>query len=275
MAEKELLRAASMIEEAARQLEAQHAQRQAMRAANPTDGLQVEEIIMQAAMAITQATQALVKAATEAQSERVAKGKANPSQFRYHRDPMWVEGLISAARAVAEATRQLVKAANDAVQGRIDEAALIAAARAVGASTAQLVAATRAKSTDPFSKTQTKLDAAAQAVTKATASLVQAARRKVRFTIVRCYNSLSNRLKHRVRQKKQSFSLELRIMPKVLRLKSTSKLKFCDLKRSLKLLASSCLLCENRNMLILGYALMFFLKKKIGTTFLKFNHKIV
>lgn len=178
MAERELMKAAAMIEEAAKQLDAQNQKRMAARAAaGEGEELNVADSIMQAAMAITQATQGLVRAATEAQAERVAKGKANPGNARYHKDPMWVEGLISAARAVAEATRQLVHAANEAFQGRVDEAALIAASKAVAQATAQLVAATRAKSTDPFGKTQTKLDNAANAVTKATTLLVNAARR--------------------------------------------------------------------------------------------------
>jgi len=175
IAERELLAAAKMIEDAAAALEAQRAKRAAM---PKTDGeLNVEESIMAAAMAITAATQGLVKAATDAQHERVLKGKASdPSAAKYHHDPMWVEGLISAARAVAEATRQLVGVANDAFQGRIDDAALIAASKAVGSSTAQLVAATRSKTDDIFSKTQTNLDNAAAAVTRATQALVRAAK---------------------------------------------------------------------------------------------------
>jgi hypothetical protein len=174
IAERELLAAAKMIEDAAAALEAQRAKR--MSTAKPGE-LDVEESIMAAAMAITAATQGLVKAATDAQHERVLKGKASdPSAAKYHHDPMWIEGLISAARAVAEATRQLVGVANDAFQGRIDDAALIAASKAVGASTAQLVAATRSKTDDIFSKTQTNLDNAAAAVTRATQALVRAAK---------------------------------------------------------------------------------------------------
>lgn len=174
IAEKELLAAAKMIEDAAAALEAQRSKR----APSSTTGeLNVEESIMAAAMAITAATQGLVRAAAEAQHERIVKGKvADPSQAKYHHDPTWIEGLISAARAVAEATRQLVGVANDAFQGKIDDAALIAASRAVGASTAQLVAATRSKSDDIFSKTQTNLDNAAAAVTRATQALVRAAK---------------------------------------------------------------------------------------------------
>jgi len=174
VAERELLAAAKMIEDAAAALEAQRAKRVAT--AKPGE-LDVEESIMAAAMAITAATQGLVRAATEAQHERVLKGKASdPSAAKYHHDPMWIEGLISAARAVAEATRQLVGVANDAFQGRIDDAALIAASKAVGSSTAQLVAATRSKTDDIFSKTQTNLDNAAAAVTRATQALVRAAK---------------------------------------------------------------------------------------------------
>ena len=133
--------------------------------------------IMGAAMGITSAVQALLQAATEAQQERVRKGRSSdPNAAKYHRDPMWVEGLISAARAVAEATRQLVHCANEASEGRLEEAALIAAARAVTAATQQLVAATRSKS-DPFSETQGKLDRAAKAITNATQALVNAAKR--------------------------------------------------------------------------------------------------
>jgi hypothetical protein len=175
IAERELLAAAKMIEDAAAALEAQRAKR-ALTSKTPGE-LDVEESIMAAAMAITAATQGLVKAATDAQHERVLKGKASdPSASKYHHDPMWVEGLISAARAVAEATRQLVGVANDAFQGRIDDAALIAASKAVGSSTAQLVAATRSKTDDIFSKTQTNLDNAAAAVTRATQALVRAAK---------------------------------------------------------------------------------------------------
>lgn len=174
IAEKELLAAAKMIEDAAAALEAQRSKRAP---SSLTGELNVEESIMAAAMAITAATQGLVKAAADAQHERVVKGKvADPSQAKYHHDPTWIEGLISAARAVAEATRQLVGVANDAFQGKIDDAALIAASKAVGSSTAQLVAATRSKSDDIFSKTQTNLDNAAAAVTRATQALVRAAK---------------------------------------------------------------------------------------------------
>lgn len=175
IAERELINAAKMIEDAVKQLELQN---QKKLSEIPTGEIDVESSILTAVMAITKATQALMKAAAEAQKERKQDTLKDPSK-RYHKDPMWVEGLISAARAVAEATRLLVQSANDACQGRIDEAALIAASKAVAASTAQLVAATRAKSSDPFGTTQKNLDNAANAVTKATQALVKAAQQSI------------------------------------------------------------------------------------------------
>jgi hypothetical protein len=173
LAERELMNAAKMIADAASALEARSRERSKV----PESEMTLADSIMGAAMGITSAVQALLQAATEAQQERVRKGRSSdPNAAKYHRDPMWVEGLISAARAVAEATRQLVHCANEASEGRLEEAALIAAARAVTAATQQLVAATRSKS-DPFSETQGKLDRAAKAITNATQALVNAAKR--------------------------------------------------------------------------------------------------
>lgn len=177
MAERELLNAAKVIEDAAKLLDEQNSKRSRVTEEGELD---VASIIMDAAMAITKATEALVKAAAEAQKERIDKGNLSDPNSRYHKDPMWVEGLISAARAVAEATRLLVQSANDACEGRVDEASLIAASKAVAAATAQLVAATRAKSSDPFGPTQTNLDTAASAVAKATAALVKAAQNSIK-----------------------------------------------------------------------------------------------
>ena len=127
-------------------------------------------------MAITQSTATLVKAAAQAQEERVAKGRQHEGPM-YKADPAWAEGLISAAKAVAAATQKLVMVANDVAEGRTEgaEEALIVAARAVSAATAQLVAATASKS-DPNSSTQAGLNAAAKAVQNATAMLVAAAK---------------------------------------------------------------------------------------------------
>eukprot|EP01125_Pyxidicula_operculata_P002906 TRINITY_DN1284_c0_g1_i1.p1 TRINITY_DN1284_c0_g1~~TRINITY_DN1284_c0_g1_i1.p1 ORF type:complete len:265 (+),score=99.64 TRINITY_DN1284_c0_g1_i1:527-1321(+) len=129
---------------------------------------------MDAAMAVTNATQQIVNAAALAQQERIKKGVGSKGD-RYHSDPMWTEGLISAAKGVAEATRHLVQFSNKAAQGQIDDTALIAASKSVSASTAQLLSATRSKS-ETGSQSQATLDTAASAVKKATTSLVDAAR---------------------------------------------------------------------------------------------------
>jgi len=174
LAERELLNAARIIEEAAAALLSQNADRQYLL----TEGeLNVEAAIMKAALAITQSTQLLMTAAAEAQQERVAKGRhsrKDPSS-RYHTDPMWAEGLISAARAVAQSTRELVFSANDATQGKIDDSYLIASSKSVSATTTQLVTATRVKS-DANSKSQAKLDNAAKSVMRATKALVDVAK---------------------------------------------------------------------------------------------------
>eukprot|EP01128_Nolandella_sp_AFSM9_P006573 TRINITY_DN3417_c0_g1_i1.p1 TRINITY_DN3417_c0_g1~~TRINITY_DN3417_c0_g1_i1.p1 ORF type:complete len:1044 (-),score=346.32 TRINITY_DN3417_c0_g1_i1:200-2926(-) len=171
LAERELLNAAKTIEDAAAALKAASAQRKAVIAPGELD---VEGAIMDAAMAITTATQLLVVSATQAQQERVRKGQLS-GDAKYHRDPMWTEGLISAAKSVAESVKLLVSSASKVVRGEIDDASLIAAARSVAASTAQLVSATRAKS-DGSSESQAALDRAAAAVTRATRALVDAAK---------------------------------------------------------------------------------------------------
>jgi len=171
LAERELLNAAKMIEDAARALLAENSRRKIR--VKPGE-LDVEGSIMEAAMAVATATQMIVNAAAAAQQERVKKGLTDKSE-RYHSDPMWTEGLISAAKAVAESTRQLVVFANKAAQGQIDDSALIAASKSVAASTAQLISATRSKSV-AGSQTQAALDVAASSVKKATNQLVDAAK---------------------------------------------------------------------------------------------------
>jgi len=174
LAEQELRRCADIIQEAARQLLAIKA---APRPKLPEGQVDLSGPIVDAASAIAEAAARLVIHATEAQRERVAKGRL-PSGEPYKRDPAWIEGLISAAKYVALATQHLVKVANDCVQGKMDEASLIAAAKEVSAATAQLVAATIVKA-DEFSPTTAKLQAAAQAVREATKLLVDAAAQAV------------------------------------------------------------------------------------------------
>lgn len=172
IAEQELLKAAKIIEEAARQIATAKAK---PRPPKPVGQIDVTAPIMDAASAITDAAARLIHAAAEAQKERVAMGQLPNAAGAYKRDPTWAEGLVSAAKYVAMATQQMVAAANDTVEGKMDDAALIAASKAVAAGTAQLVAASRSKA-DTFSKSSENLVKASQLVKTATDQLVEAAR---------------------------------------------------------------------------------------------------
>ncbi|EGG14632.1 I/LWEQ domain-containing protein [Cavenderia fasciculata] len=177
LAERELMAAAKAIEDAANSLLAAKAKRPPKKEGEMPD---VQEAILEAAMAITSATSTLVGAATLAQRERVEKGRAGgPNGPLYRRDPTWAEGLISAAKAVAATTRALVDTANKAASGQEipggTEEALIATSKAVTAATSQLVAACKSKS-DINSPSQHKLSNAAKSVQHATNLLVAAAK---------------------------------------------------------------------------------------------------
>ncbi|KTF79748.1 hypothetical protein cypCar_00042682, partial [Cyprinus carpio] len=132
IAENELLGAAAAIEAAAKKLE------QLKPRAKPKEAdesLNFEEQILEAAKSIAAATSALVKAASAAQRELVAQGKA---------------------RMVAAATNNLCEAANSAVQGHASEEKLISSAKQVAASTAQLLVACKVKA-DQDSQTMKRL----------------------------------------------------------------------------------------------------------------------
>eukprot|EP01119_Soliformovum_irregulare_P011517 TRINITY_DN2899_c0_g1_i3.p1 TRINITY_DN2899_c0_g1~~TRINITY_DN2899_c0_g1_i3.p1 ORF type:complete len:2521 (-),score=930.00 TRINITY_DN2899_c0_g1_i3:18-7580(-) len=177
LAEKELMNAAKAINDAARTL-AQAKERQLQARKNGDTPLPEEEIaeaIIDSAKAITSATSVLVVAATAAQKELVAQGRASKQQSMYRRDPAWAKGLISAAQSVAGTVKDLVTAANDASQGKAEEEVLIASAKGVAAATARLVFASRAKA-DPFSNAQKQLSTAARGVAGATQRLVEAAK---------------------------------------------------------------------------------------------------
>jgi len=178
-AQRQLLAAASQIEALAAQLRESRKNIQHDPSLAP-GAISVDEAIMEAAIAISQATHMLVNAAAAAQKERVEKGRAQATAARpYVANAVWAEGLVSAGRAVAMATRDLTNVANDAAKtkgmGEMVEEGLIAASHGVAASTAQLVAATRSKS-DMASPTQTQVEEAAKAVTRATELLVEAAK---------------------------------------------------------------------------------------------------
>ena len=172
-ATRELMRAVQAIEDAAKRLENARAQKKP--AADPIQG-GISDAIMDAAMAIAQATGALVKNARTVQEENIKKGRAGKKGNFYKRDCVWFEGLISAAKAVATGTSHLVTCANDAADGKVDEETLLAASQEVSAATAQLVCAARVRS-DPNSESQHKLEDASKAVSSATHHLVEAARR--------------------------------------------------------------------------------------------------
>lgn len=141
-----------------------------------TDGVldqeDINQAIVSACLAISQATGTLVQTSTTALQEKT-KFKHQPGH-KYHPDPMWAQGLGNAASSVNGSVQSLVKSAQSAVDGNLEEQELENAARAMAASTAQLVAASRSRS-DPNSETQRKLKVAGKAVTDATSSLVSAA----------------------------------------------------------------------------------------------------
>lgn len=183
-AQRELLAAAAQIEALAAQLREARAKRQRDATLAPGE-IDVDEAIMEAALAISQATSLLVNAAAAAQKERVDHGKAAASAAHkpYMANAVWAEGLISAGRAVAQSTQDLVGAANKAViaskgpkdPNDMSEETLIASTHGVAASTAQLVAATRSKA-EKGSMSQERVEDAAKAVSRATALLMEAAK---------------------------------------------------------------------------------------------------
>lgn len=94
LAERELRAAAKTIEDAANALIAAKAAKKP-RAANDNKP-DVAEAILEAAMAIANATSTLVSSAAIAQRERADTGRARAAQgVPYKRDPTWAEGLVS------------------------------------------------------------------------------------------------------------------------------------------------------------------------------------
>ena len=134
-----------------------------------------DELIIDSAKSIANATSSLIKAASEAQKELVKQGKIQKEIVKGSEDGQWSEGLVSAAKLVASATHSLCEAANKLVQGHGGEEHLIAAAKQVSKSTAQLVLACKVKA-DADSSAMEGLKTASNAVRKATDSLVKAAK---------------------------------------------------------------------------------------------------
>jgi hypothetical protein len=170
LVDQELLKAADAIDAAA--------QRLAKLKNKPRDGystyeLRINDAILAAAIAVTNAIAELIKAATESQQEIVREGRGSSTRTAfYKKNNRWTEGLISAAKAVATSTNTLIETADGVISGRNSPEQLIVASNDVAASTAQLVAASRVKATF-MSKTQDRLEGASKAVGAACRALVR------------------------------------------------------------------------------------------------------
>lgn len=184
-AERELLQAASSIEEAAKTLTVlrfEDSQAKEASIVPLTESQKFEGQIVEAAQSITTAMGSVIKAATAVQRENVTKGKISSSTAKtaYFSDGTWNEGLISGARLVANAIKDLTEAANEAVNGNVERERVIIAAKAVSASTAKLISASVAQS-DVYSQTQVRLKAAGQSIKNAANQLVKATEESIAF----------------------------------------------------------------------------------------------
>ncbi|EHY60916.1 Endocytosis protein end4 [Exophiala dermatitidis] len=170
LVDSELTKAANAIDAAA--------QRLAKLKNKPRDGfstyeLKINDSILDAAVAVTNAIAQLIKAATDSQNEIVREGRGSSSRTAfYKKNNRWTEGLISAAKAVATSTNTLIETADGVISGRNSHEQLIVASNDVAASTAQLVAASRVKASF-MSKTQDRLEQASRAVGSACRALVR------------------------------------------------------------------------------------------------------
>ena len=175
IAENELLSAAEAIEQAARNLETLRPKQDRDQGQKVNfDDMTFNELIIDSAKSIANATSSLVKAASEAQKELVSQGKVATQYEKGSEESQWSEGLVSAARLVAAATHSLCDAADKLVRGEGAEELLIAAAKQVSKSTAQLVLACKVKA-DARSRAMEGLKTASDAVRRATDALVRAA----------------------------------------------------------------------------------------------------
>ena len=99
LVDSELTKAANAIDAAAQRLAKM---KNKPRGGYSTYELQVNDTILEAALAITNAIAQLIKAATETQNEIVREGRGSSSRTAfYKKNNRWTEGLISAAKAVA------------------------------------------------------------------------------------------------------------------------------------------------------------------------------
>jgi len=171
-AEEELKKCTGVIGNAFHTLKSLRPADRPKRADGVLDQEDINIAILNAALAISQATGTLVQTSTVALQEKT-KTKNQPGS-KYHPDPVWAQGLGNAAQSVNSSVQALVKSANSTIEGNLEEGELENAARGMATSTAQLVAASRSRS-DPNSDTQRKLKVAGKAVSDATGALVSAA----------------------------------------------------------------------------------------------------
>ncbi|KAG5437413.1 hypothetical protein PCANB_000844 [Pneumocystis canis] len=135
--------------------------------------LQIHDVILEAAIVITNAVSRLIDAATDSQNEIVSQGKgSNTRTAFYKKNNRWTEGLISAAKAVAGSTNVLIETADGMINGENSPEQLIVASNEMAAATAQLVAASRVKAKF-MSKTQQMLEDASKNVSYACKILVK------------------------------------------------------------------------------------------------------
>ena len=170
LVDQELTNAAAAIEKATERLNKLMSK---SREGYSTYELKIHDSILEAAMAVTSAIAALIKAATATQQEIVKEGRGSSSRTAfYKKNNRWTEGLISAAKAVATSTNTLIETADGVISQRNSPEQLIVASNDVAASTAQLVAASRVKATF-MSKSQDSLEQASRAVGAACRALVR------------------------------------------------------------------------------------------------------
>merc|ERR1719219_428804 len=95
IAENELLGAAQSIEKAAKKLASLKPRREAGASNVAEDDMKFDDMILEAAKSIANATASLIKAASEAQKELVAQGKVQKKTHIGSEDGQWSEGLVS------------------------------------------------------------------------------------------------------------------------------------------------------------------------------------
>ena len=82
------------------------------------ENMTFDDLIIESAKSIANASSSLIKAASTAQKELVAQGKVQKTTVKGSAEGQWSEGLVSAAKMVASATQSLCEAANALVTGK-------------------------------------------------------------------------------------------------------------------------------------------------------------